>query len=305
MAVTEALAGLAARYVRHAPGTVGKAALVERRLNAHLRDHPRRAVVEVRSGDRFAVDTQDLIQRYLYLFGAWEPHLTGWLRRRLRPGDCFVDVGANIGVFSVLAARLVGERGRVVAVEASPDLHRRLEHNARLNGLGNIRALNAAVSDRTRTLTFTLASSRNTGANSIVPYDGPVESSFETEARTLPELLDPAEIATARVIKIDVEGAEGSVVRGLAPMLGALRPDAEFTVEVAPERMARLGDRVDELLGVMRDAGFHTYRLANDYAPGSYPPALRGAPRAPVRRRGPVTGECDLIFSRVDAERLP
>ncbi|MFD4345046.1 FkbM family methyltransferase [Streptomyces coelicoflavus] len=305
MAVTEALAGLAARYVRHAPGTVGKAALVERRLNAHLRDHPRRAVVEVRSGDRFAVDTQDLIQRYLYLFGAWEPHLTGWLRRRLRPGDCFVDVGANIGVFSVLAARLVGERGRVVAVEASPDLHRRLEHNARLNGLGNIRALNAAVSDRARTLTFTLASSRNTGANSIVPYDGPVESSFETEARTLPELLDPAEIATARVIKIDVEGAEGSVVRGLAPMLGALRPDAEFTVEVAPERMARLGDRVDELLGVMRDAGFHTYRLANDYAPGSYPPALRGAPRAPVRRRGPVTGECDLIFSRVDAERLP
>lgn len=72
------------------------------------------------------MDTQDLIQRYLYLFGAWEPHLTGWLRRRLRPGDGFVDVGANIGVFSVLAARLVGESGRVVAIEASADVHRRL-----------------------------------------------------------------------------------------------------------------------------------------------------------------------------------
>lgn len=304
-AVTEALVGLAARYVRNGTGTFGKAALATRWLNPRLREHPRRAVVEARTGDVFAVDTRDLIQRYLYLFGAWEPHLTGWLRRRLRPGDGFVDVGANIGVFSVLAARLVGDEGRVVAIEASPDLHRHLVRNVRLNALGNVRALNAAVSDRPRTLTFALASSRNTGANSIVPYDGPVESSFQARARPLPELLDAAEIATARVIKVDVEGAEGSVVRGLAPVLGALRPDAEITVEVSPERMVRLGDRVDDLLAVMRDAGFHVYRLANDYAPGSYPPALSGAPRAPVRLRGPVTGESDLIFSRVDAERLP
>ncbi|MFG2680623.1 FkbM family methyltransferase [Streptomyces sp. NPDC048392] len=291
--------------MRNGPGTLGKAALAERWLNAHLREHPRRAVVEARSGGLFVVDTQDLIQRYLYLFGVWEPHMTGWLGRRLRPGDGFVDVGANIGVFSVLAARLVGDGGRVVAIEASPDLHRRLVRHARLNDLGNIRALNAAVSDRTRTLTFLLASSRNTGANSIVPYEGPVESSFETRAGPLPELLDPAEIATARVIKIDVEGAEGSVVRGLAPMLGALRSDVEITVEVAPERMSRLGDSADDLLTVMRDAGFHVYRLANDYASGSYPAALSGEPRAPVRWRGPVTEESDLIFSRVDAERLP
>jgi FkbM family methyltransferase len=304
-AVTEALVGLAARYVRNGPGTFGKAALATHWLNPRLREHPRRAVVEARTGELFAVDTRDLIQRYLYLFGVWEPHLTGWLRRRLRPGDGFVDVGANIGVFSVLAARLVGDEGRVVAIEASPDLHRHLVRNVRLNALGNVRALNAAVSDRPRTLTFALASSRNTGANSIVPYDGPVESSFQARARPLPELLDAAEIATARVIKIDVEGAEGSVVRGLAPVLGALRPDAEITVEVSPERMVRLGDRVDDLLAVMRDAGFHVYRLANDYAPGSYPPALSGAPRSPVRLRGPVTGESDLIFSRVDAERLP
>ncbi|MGW0220684.1 FkbM family methyltransferase [Streptomyces tendae] len=291
--------------MRGGPGTFGKAALAARWLNPRLREHPRRAVVGTRTGELFVVDTRDLIQRYLYLFGAWEPHLTGWLRRRLRPGDGFVDVGANIGAFSVLAARLVGAEGRVVAIEASPDLHGSLVRNVRLNGLGNVRALNAAVSDRARTLTFALASSRNTGANSIVPYDGPVESSFRARARPLPELLDAAEIASARVIKIDVEGAEGSVVRGLAPLLGALRSDAEITVEVSPERMARLGDRADDLLAVMRNAGFHVYRLANDYAPGSYPPALGGAPRAPVRLRGPVTEESDLIFSRVDAERLP
>ncbi len=302
--VPRTLVTLGSRYVRGAPGTVGKAALAARLLDPHLREHPRRRVVQLRSGDRFAVDTRDLIQRYLYLFGVWEPHLTAWLRRRLRPGDGFVDVGANIGVFSVLASRLVGDAGRVVAIEASPGFHRRLVQHARLNACQNLRAVNAAVSDGHKTLTFVLASSRNMGANSIVPYDGPAESTFETEARPLPELLDPAEIASARVIKIDVEGAEGGVVRGLAPMLGSLRPDAEISVEVAPERMARLGDSIGELLTVMRDAGFHVYRLANDYTPGSYPAARGDALGVPVRLRGPVTEESDLIFSRVDAETL-
>ncbi|WP_217143269.1 FkbM family methyltransferase [Streptomyces sp. AC627_RSS907] len=303
--VREALVTLGSRYVRTGPGTLGKVLLAERWLDPHLRAHPRRRVVRSRFGGLFAVDTQDLIQRYVYLFGAWEPHLSGWLRRRLRPGDGFVDVGANIGVLSVLASQLVGDTGRVVAIEASPDVHRRLVGHGRLNARGNIRAVNAAVSDGHRRLTFVLASSRNVGANSIVPYDGPAESTFEIEARPLPELLEPEEIANARVIKIDVEGAEGSVVRGMAPMLRDLRPDAEISVEVAPERMARLGDSVGELLTVMRDAGFHVYRLPNDYAPGSYPRALAGDPGVPVRWRGPVAAECDLIFSRVDAEVLP
>ncbi|MFE6481561.1 FkbM family methyltransferase [Streptomyces sp. NPDC057757] len=290
--------------MRGAPGSFGKALLAERLLNPHLREHPRRRVVETRSGARFAVDTQDLIQRYLYLFGVWEPHMTNWLRTRLRPGDTFVDVGANIGVFSVLASQLVGERGRVVAIEASPVFHRRLLDEARLNDCRNLRAVNAAVSDSRQTLTFVLASSRNMGANSIVPWDGPAESTFTIEALPLPELLDPAEVARARVIKIDVEGAEGKVVRGLAPLLDELRPDAEISIEVTPARMAQLGDSADELLKTMTAAGFHVYRMDNDYAPRSYPPALSRPPRPPTRWRGPLPAESDLVFSRLDTEAL-
>ncbi|WP_326721596.1 FkbM family methyltransferase [Streptomyces sp. NBC_00243] len=303
-AVSEALVTLGRRYVRGAPGSFGKALLATRFLNAHLREHPRRRVVETRSGARFAVDTQDLIQRYLYLFGVWEPHMTNFLQSRLRPGDGFIDVGANIGVFSVLASQLVGDKGQVVAIEASPVFHQRLLQEARLNDCGNLRAVNSAVSDSRQTLTFVLASSRNMGANSIVPYDGPAESTFEIEALPLPELLDPSEIANARVIKIDVEGAEGKVVRGLAPMLDKLRPDAEICIEVTPDRMAQLGDSADELMKTMTGAGFHVYRMENDYSPGSYPPALKRAHRVPMRWRGPLLGESDLIFSRLDVEAL-
>ncbi|MFE0679593.1 FkbM family methyltransferase [Streptomyces sp. NPDC058961] len=301
--MSEALITLGRRYVRDAPGALGKAALAARYLNPRLGDQPRRRVTRDRYGARFAVDTQDLIQRYLYLFGVWEPHMTHWLRQRLRPGDAFVDVGANLGVFSVLGSRLVGSAGKVVAIEASPAFHRGLLRNVALNHCDNVRAVNTAVSDGHRTLTFVLAGSRNMGANSIVPYDGPVESSFEMGAVPLSELLEPAEVARARVIKIDVEGAEGSVVRGLAPLLDDLRHDVEIAVEVTPDRMAQLGDSAVELLAVMREHGFHTYRLPTEYSPASYPRAIR-RPAAPVRWRRPITGETELIFSRVDAEAL-
>ena len=301
----QALVTLAVRYVRHAPGTLGKSALTTHWLNARLRERPRRRVVRVRSGGLFAVDTRDLIQRYLYLFGAWEPHLTAWLRRRLRRGTASWTSGRTSG--SSACSRLNSSARRATwSPSRPPPTCTAVWWGTR----GSTASTTSARSTppcptAARTLHFVLASSRNTGANSIVPYDGPAESGFEAEARPLPELLDPAELAGARVIKIDVEGAEGGVVRGLAPVLGDLRPDAEICVEVTPERMALLGDSVDDLLGVMRDAGFHVYRLANDYAPGSYPAALRGEPGVPVRWRGPVVEGSDLVFSRVDAETLP
>lgn len=303
--VSEALVTLGRRYVRDAPVSFGKATLAGRVLNRHLREHPRRRVTETGFGTRVAIDTQDLIQRYLYLFGVWEPYMTGFLQRRLRPGDTYVDVGANIGYFSLLAAQLVGDEGRVVAVEASPVFHRSLLRNVALNGCANIRAINGAVSDTEEILKFVLASSANMGANSIVPFDGPAESTFEIAARPLPDLLTEEEIARARVIKIDVEGAEGSVIRGMAPMLSRLRPDAEITVEVTPERMAQLGDSADELMQTMRAHGFHPYQLVNGYAPESYVAALHGAARVPERLRGSVIGESDLIFSRIDSDTLP
>ncbi|MGW2006968.1 FkbM family methyltransferase [Streptomyces nigrescens] len=303
--ISETLATLGREYVRDAPGSLGKAALATRYLNPWLRDHPRQRLVRTRFGAAMAVDTQDLIQRFVYLFGLWEPHMTHWLQRRLRPGDTYIDVGANVGYFSLLASQLVGEEGRVVAIEASPTFHARVLQHAEINGCSNLRTVNAAVADERKTVTLILASSSNMGAASIVPYGGPAESTLDVEAYPLPQVLDADDIAGARVIKIDVEGAEGAVIRGLAPVLDKLRPDAEITVEVTPERMEALGESPGELLTTMREHGFHVYRLPNSYAPGSYPAALRGPAAVPVRWRHPVVEESDLVFSRIDGETLP
>jgi len=303
--LTNVLVTLGRWYVRYAPGFLGKASVTADFLNLYLRNNPRVRVVRSRFGAKFEVDTRDLIQRYVYLFGVWEPHLTAWLQRRLKPGDTFIDVGANIGYVTILAAQLVGESGRVVSVEPSMEFCQRVQRHTLLNGVRNVRAVNAAVSDKHERVRLILASSANLGANSIVPYQGPAESSFEIHAAPLPELLSPEELANARVIKIDVEGAEGAVMRGLLSALDKLRPDAEIVVEVTPDRMVTLGYSMGELLDAMNDRGFHIYRLTNDYRSGSYPKAIRGGSGIPVRWRESVCEQSDLVFSRVDAETLP
>ena len=289
-------------YVRHAPGSLGKPWLAGRLLNEQLRQHPLAATARTLDGAVFPVVTSDVIQRYLYLFGVWEPHLTSFISRRLTPGDTFIDVGANIGYYSVLASRTVGAAGQVVAVEASPDFHQTLTANALANECRNVRAVNSAVSDTRGRLTFYLERSTNLGGTTAVrPHI--IESSFETDAAPLPQLLTEAVLTTARLIKIDVEGGEAAAVRGLAPVLHRLRPDAELVIEVTPRLLAKQGQTPDSVLGPLREHGFHVYRLANDYDPASYPAALR-CPAAPVRWRRPVTEMSDLVFSRTDAEGL-
>ena len=75
-----------------------------------------------RDGFRMHGDTTDLIQRYIYYFGEWEPVISKWFRQHVQQGDTVVDVGANVGWYTLLAARLVGPLGRVVAIEASPSI---------------------------------------------------------------------------------------------------------------------------------------------------------------------------------------
>ncbi len=132
-------------YVRHAQSTLGKPLLLRRLLEPTLRRTDRAFDTTTVDGARIAGRTGDMIERYLYLFGQWEPALTAWLRPRLRPGRTFVDVGANIGYFSLLAARRMGGSGRVVAVEASPETFARLRANLDRNAAGNVRALNVAA----------------------------------------------------------------------------------------------------------------------------------------------------------------
>jgi FkbM family methyltransferase len=307
----EALAGacptimaLPARwYVRHTPwdqGTRGLSIFLD--IQQRLRPH--RFRTDTRFGFEISGTTEDLVQRYVYLFGVWEPDLTYWIQSRLEPGDVFVDVGANIGYFTLLAATCVGQHGRCVAIEASPSILELLNENLEINHIGSrVRAVNVAASDRDGTLTVYAGPRVNLGLTTMVPNED-LEIETTIGAKALKDILTEEEIARARLIKIDVEGFEGPVVRGLLPFLGSCRSDLEIVMEVngmdTPD-----GEETSDIVRQFGALGFHAYEIANGEKDNPYLKAVR-SPQRP-RRVHTDTGhdhEAELIFSRVDAPSL-
>lgn len=247
-------------------------------------------------------NTRDMIQSLIYYFGVWEPYVTAFIRARLRPGDVFVDVGANIGYYALCASLAVGAAGNVVAFEASPETHRQLLANLSANRADNVRVVHCAVGSEKGKLALYRGPIGNSGMATTVP-SGEVESILEceVEADTLHALLQEDEIRRARIIKIDVEGGEWAVAQGMRSLLSMLRPDVEILMEVAPERIASLGHSAEDLLDVFRSRGFNTYALENRYDSFSYIPPLPDKAAMRIHR---LDGQTDVVFSRVDAQAL-
>jgi FkbM family methyltransferase len=272
-------------------------------VNNFLRSYPRDFATTTTWGAHFHGNTVDIIQRYLYLYGVWEPNLSAWLSKRLHRRDVFVDVGANIGYYSVLAAKRVGPDGHVVAIEPFPSILAVLRQHIDSNSVSNVRLVNEAASDREHSVGLFRAPPTNMGASSII-HDPAFEPQGVVNARPLSEMLTPDEIRRARIIKIDVEGAELAVVHGLLPALSAVRNDFELVVEVGggPPTSPSAHASCDEICSLLKPLGFRPYKLLNPYAASAY--LSRSVTVRPRRLRSGVEEETDIIFSRIDAEHL-
>jgi FkbM family methyltransferase len=281
-------------WVRYGPVRRGKAQLVRGVLEPRLDSHPRAFVARTTWGGRFGGTTADVLDRYVYAFGVWEPNLTQWLTSTLRPGDVFIDVGANIGYFSILASRIVGPSGAVVAIEASPTTFELLTRNLARNNATNVRAVNVAASDAPGTLRLFEGPAWNRGlANTVMSRGG--TATVEVSAMPLPSILSESELGRARVIKVDVEGGEPAVMRGLLPALGQMRDDLEFVLEILPAYFEARGSSPEELIGPLRERGYGVRKLPLDYSPTSHI-----SPRAtePIEWDGVFDPNADFIFSR-------
>ena len=258
-------------------------------------------VVTTIFGAAISGNTKDFIQRRIYYFGVWEPNLTAFLSARLREGDVFVDVGANIGYFTLLASKAVGRSGKVIAIEASPMIFSKLVDNLKRNRAANVEAINVAASDREGMAKVFCSSDFNIGESTIFQKEG---SSYECDvsAKPLDSLIPPIHMANLRFVKIDVEGAEWLVIAGMREVLRRARPDVEIVVEVRPESLREHGKSVEEVFAMFADFGFFPYRIENNYDILSYMP-LKDIKR-PLRIRSPISTQTDVIFSRADADWL-
>ena len=294
-------------YLRYAPIAFGKRTLWNQVVGPRLSWASHAFDARTTFGSRIRGNTVDHIQRYLYYFGVWEPHITRWISASLREGDVFVDVGANLGYYSLLAATRVGQRGQVVAIEASPAIFGDLQANLARNQVTRVRAINVAVADRAGRVKVFQAPHDKVGTTTIVPDNAERGSAFtvegEVDAAPLGALLTEEEILRVRIIKIDVEGAELVVTRGLIDLLPRLPPAAELIIEVAPDRLGTGGESAATIMEIFAKAGYFPYAVPNEYSADDYLPPARVV--APSRIRGPLLKQTDVVFSRTDAEALP
>lgn len=183
---------------------------------------------------------------------AWEPHVTKALEEVLQPGQIFLDVGANIGYFTMLAASRLGPQGRVLAVEPFANNYRLLEKSMAANGFDNIELFKCAAMDRSQTMTFSLGSRFNSGSFHFGDDGREFNSTYEVEAHPVDDLVGDRRVD---VIKIDVEGAEGFAFAGMPKTIDAGKPI--ILMEYSKEGLALVsGADGSELLRGFKQRGY-------------------------------------------------
>jgi len=230
-------------------------------------NHPREWInaptAEIRTRDDghiVRLDLSDFHQRLAYFMGgSTELELIGLLDAVLRPGDVFVDGGANIGLVSLHAAALVGPSGAVHAFEPLPPVFDELRWHAETNGLRQITCHNLGLSDAAGELTVQVPGWDNWGAGTLGPvparYDGQVRTAGSVRVARLDDVLDPND-ERRMVIKLDVEGFELRALRGMRRTLERRCP--AVIAEILPDAVqleARAGSPIHERKSTVRVLG--------------------------------------------------
>jgi FkbM family methyltransferase len=206
---------------------------------------------------------EDPIGRQIYYQGYFEWRETQFVRKCLTNGDTVLDIGANIGWYTLLSASLVKENGRVFAFEPMPESRGQLIKNCALNKLENVKIFDFAVGRESGQASIFSASPKHIGGASLFPANANGMQSHVIQVRTLDEVIEEHEIRRVRLCKMDIEGSEIDALDGMKQALKKRTFDF-ILVEVNAVALKRAGHDPAELASRIRDAG---YRIADVRAP--------------------------------------
>jgi len=218
--------------------------------NFYLRSFTESRFVRVNEGGvQFSIEVNPqngAVDEYIFIHRNWEPQVGRVLREQLQAGGVFVDVGANIGYFSLLAAALVGETGRVVSFEPLERLVSQIERSADQNSYSWLKVLPKALGNTLGVMELALAA-KNIGGSSLVTPERDGQK-VQVEVSTLDsELRDMGKID---LMKIDVEGFEYEMLLGAQQVLQRYLPAIvlEFSPHFYNQRSKTMGKDIIELL---------------------------------------------------------
>lgn len=215
-------------------------------------------------GARIELRLPDSIQNSILLTGVWEPLITRTIQRDLQKGDVFIDIGANIGYYTLLASRIVGASGKVYAFEASPSIFKRLERNLAINRSTNVRIQNIAISSHAGTCSIWTAPEGNLGHSTIMDKvalsDGHAKEAT-VACDSIANLIPPIDLFKARFIKVDIEGAERMMMEGVKDVLENFSEDTEWIMELSPEFCPNGTIDTNFIFNIFTEAGYSCYQI--------------------------------------------
>jgi FkbM family methyltransferase len=233
---------------------------VNRVLGGYL---PREGKREVPvAGDvRFLADMANEQQRQMFV-GCFAREVSHWIRRILRTGDTFVDVGANVGYVTLLGAARVGRGGRVVAVEPYPPNFRILTEQVERNRLGYVKLMPVALSDEPGSLRLYAPPAEEHRDYNVSYVKSENYQAVDVPTRKLDDVLDELGIETVRLMKVDVEGAEPKVFAGGERSLGAGRVQHVIS-EINGPYLVKVGSSPRKVCEQMKGMGFEFAKVGS------------------------------------------
>lgn len=181
------------------------------------------------------------------------PQLYDWreiefLQSSIEPGGVFLDVGANIGYYTLMMSRHVGVSGRVVSIEADPVTFKRLKENIALNGCANVAALQVGVADKAGEFSFFRASAGNRGGHSFMAHEAETQTAITLKCHPLLTLLNDAGVQRVDAAKFDIEGMEYRVLSAFFSQADTRLHPRSLVIEDHPDWHARVGGDTVALL---------------------------------------------------------
>src|SRR5579864_4839386 len=171
------------------------------------------------------LDSQQSAERWLMFSGNYQPALTAALKAYVPPGGYCLDIGANLGFYTLKFARWVGRNGQVAAFEANPTLVERIRINMELNHFSNISVVSAAVHNQSGQVEFYI--SPNPGKSSVNPMGNAIQK-LVVPAVTIDEYVANVGWPRLDIIKMDIEGNDCTALLGARQTLTHFRPVLAF-----------------------------------------------------------------------------
>ena len=258
---------------------------VRRWLWQYFNDRKREGpiVIPWHYGTRLRLFLGNDMSRQIYVAGCVEPNEFAFFDHALQPGMTFLDAGANDGIYTVFAAKRVGNEGTVWAFEPSARELSRLRHNLELNHLA-ARVFPLALADCSGQAELSVGAYEHAGHNTLgaFAYQTELEGKAPVEVRRLDEVLNENPLARLDLMKIDVEGAELRLLRGALETLRKYRPVLLF--EVSEGSLKHQGGSPPELLAFLHTENYLIYTfdrvtgLPMPAAPGIFAENMIGYP---------------------------